>query len=106
MTYTNEQLEKIKLIDALFESIDISDLKEFADSERIVGKLKGKEVCRTPVMNLILQNQELKDRLATLHIEVQSLQFDIQMLTRLILKPYDYNSAADVQTLKTRCGIY
>lgn len=106
MTFNNQQIEKLKVIDTLFEYLDISELKKIAESEEIVNKLKGSSSNETPLVDLLYQHQELRDRLASLQTEFHTLQYDFQMLAKLILKPYDYNSASDAQTLKSKFGIY
>lgn len=106
MTFNNQQIEKLKVIDTLFEYLDISELKKLAESEEIVNKLKGGASNQTPLIDLLYQHQELQDRLSSLLAEFHSLQYDFQILAKLVLKPYDYNSIGDAQSLKSKFGIY
>ena len=105
MNFTADQLEKLRLLDKLFEALDINDLKTIVEKEEIVLKLKGKEVQKTPLLDFALGQQELQNRVAFLQSELNSVQYDMQMIVRLMLKPYDYNSQSDAQSLKSKYKI-
>lgn len=104
--FTNVQLEKLHLIDTLFDALEVSEIKDITEREDIVRKLKGKEASNFPLSNLVSQHQEMKSKILSLDAEVNSLKYDIQQLVKLMLKPYDYNSTSDAQSLKSKYNIY
>lgn len=102
---TAEQMRKLELLDILFESLDVEELKKLAETELVVDKLKGDSI-GTPLTDLYYKHTELQNRVTSLQAEVSSVQYDIQLLVRTVLKPYDYTSQSDVQTLKSKYHIY
>ena len=103
--FNSDQFQKLELIDTIFESLNIEELRKIAESELIVGKLKG-VAPSTPLKDLYFQHAELQNRVSSLEAQLSSLQYDFQLLTKTVLKPYDYSSQSDVQTLKSKYNIY
>lgn len=103
---TEDQIRKLELVDILFESLDVEELKKLAETELVVDRLKGTSVSRTPLKDLYYQHTELQKRVTSLQGELSSVQYDIQLLVRTVLKPYDYTSQSDVQTLKSKYHVY
>jgi hypothetical protein len=104
---TPDQLEKINLLDTIFGALSVTQLREFAESEKIVAKLKGTDqnpqmLCRLvqehDVMMLDLMNT--KNDLAALRIDFQNL---IKVLHADVFTPR-YNQ--DFNTLKSKHGVY
>lgn len=103
---TEDQIRKLELVDILFESLDVEELKRLAETELVVDKLKGISASRTPLKDLYYQHTELQNRVTSLQGELNAVQYDIKLLVKTVLKPYDYNSQIDVQTLKSKYHLY
>jgi len=100
------QLEKIDLIDKLFGALSIDQLREISESEQIIAILKGTGQNTGILSRLIQEHDTYAMDMMNLKSEMMVLRGDLSLLTKLVLKPYDYNSANDAQTLKSRAGIY
>jgi hypothetical protein len=98
--------DKIDLIDKLFGALDIQQLKDIAESELIVAKLKGTEYNPRLVRSLIDECVRLGTDLDSAKNEINALRSDIQTLVRVLNKPYDYQAQQDMNNLKSRFGIY
>lgn len=106
ITMTNEQLEKIDLLDTLFGALDVTQIKELAESEQVVAKLKGTNLNPGLLRRLVQDSERHNIEIMSLRGDVQTLRNNLQTLAKLMLKPYDYNSQTDAQTLKSSLGIY
>ena len=103
---SSEQYEKIRLLDMLFNSMSVEQLKDIAESEKIVAVLKGQNDSSLLLSRIITENDLLSAELFTLKSEVHTLRNDLQTLIRLVLKPHEYNAPNDAATLKSRYYIY
>ncbi len=106
ITMTNEQIEKIDLLDRLFGAFNIEQLKEITETEQVVAILKGTNNNPGILKRLIQEHDILHIDTMNLKSETAVLRSDIQTLAKLVLKPYDYNSANDAQTLKSKYSIF
>jgi len=107
ITLSHEQLEKINLIDKLFASIGIDQLKQLVESEQIVSRLKGTE--DNPQLLLTLIHE--RDILITDNIrnknDILALKTDFQTLVKVLQTDVftpRYNQ--DFNNLKSKHGVY
>ena len=106
ITMTNEQHEKIKVLDQLFGAMDLEQLKEFTSSEKVVAILKGTNQNPEILKNLLQEHSEYMMKISSLQADLMTLRSDIQVLIKLVLKPYDYSSQGDANMLKSKYAIY
>lgn len=103
---TNDQHEKIELLDKLFGALSLSQLKEFTESEQIVAVLKGTNNNPGILKKIVQDNDIHMMDIMQMKSEIMVLRSDLNSLIKLVLKPYDYNSANDAQVLKSKAGVY
>lgn len=103
---TNEQNEKIALLDRLFGALSVEQLKEITETEQVVAILRGSKENPDILRKLISENATMSSDIMMLRGDVVTMRADLQVLAKLIMKPYDYNSASDAQALKSRLNIY
>lgn len=106
ITMTDDQHKKIDLLDSIFSALTVEQLKEIAESEQVVAKLKGTSLDPGLLRKLIQDQEHYSVELMKLDSEIQALKYNLQTLTKLMLKPYDYSSQLDAQNLKSNMGIY
>lgn len=106
ITLTNEQTEKIDLLDKLFGAISLEQLREFAESEQVVAILKGTNNNPNILKRLIQEHDIQMMDIMTMKADISVLKSDLSTLVRLVLKPYDYNSLGEAATLKSKAGVY
>jgi hypothetical protein len=106
ITMTNEQLEKIKLLDALFGALSLDQLKQFTESEQIIAILKGTNQNPEIFKRLIQEHDNQMMTVMQLQGDISTLRYDVQQLVRIVLKPYDSMSVSDAQTLKSKFSVY
>jgi hypothetical protein len=106
ISLTSEQIEKVRLLDKMFDSLGIEQLRELSESEQIVARLKGTQENSNVLTKLINDNIQHSADLMNLRSELYTLKSDFQVLTKLMLKPFEYNAINDAQSLKSKYGIY
>ena len=108
ITMTDEQLEKIKLLDSLFGAIGLETLKEFAESEKIVARLKGTDQNPGLLMRLVQENEIHGMYISSLQTEIMVMKEDVKNLIKvvniLVSTPQPY--IQDLQVLKSKYSIY
>lgn len=106
ITIINDQLEKIDLLDTLFGSLSVDQLRELTEQECVASKLRGDNFNPGILRTLVQENEIHNSEIMILKNDINVLRYNLQLLTKLMLKPYDYNSQSDVQILKSSLGIY
>jgi len=101
-----EQHEKIRLLDKLFDSMSVDQLRELSESEQIVARLKGTQQGTGIISQLISDSTTHTMETMNLRSELYTLKSDFQLLTKLMLKPYEYNAVNDAQSLKSKYNVY
>lgn len=104
---TEEQFQKITLIDTLLGSVSVDQLRELAESAQIVSRLKGTENNPQILMTLIQEHHTLMLDYLAKKLELQSLKDDFQALIKVlhadVFTPR-YNQ--DFNNLKSKHGVY
>jgi len=103
---TEEQFEKLRLFDKLFNAMSVEQVKELSESEQIVARLKGIPESTSILYQLVIDNTSMSSDIMNLRTELTMLRSDFQTLMKLTFKPYEYNAINDAQYLKSRYGIY
>ena len=100
ISLTTEQQLKIELLDKLFGSADLEQLKEITESKMVVARLKGTEGNPMILRKLIEENQILSADIINLRNDFKDL---IKVLNNtLFTVPY----SSEFQSLKNKSGIY
>jgi hypothetical protein len=105
ITMTHDQIEKIALIDKLFGSVDVRTLKEFAESEQVVAKLRGTDQNPELFMRLVREHDMLQLDLMNTRNELLSLKSDFQTLMK-ILNMTTFSYSSDWNNLKQKHNVY
>ena len=106
ITMTNEQLEKIKLLDQLFGAMDLDQLRRITESEQVVAILKGTNQNPEIFKRLIQEHDNMMMTVMELQGNYSTLRYDIQQLVKVIMKPYESSSISDAQNLKSKYSVY
>jgi len=107
ITMTNEQLEKIELLDKLFGALSVDQLKEFSESEQVVAILKGTNNNPELLKRLIQEHDVQMMDLMTLKADMSVLKNDFKELMKVLnttLFTVPYNQ--EFQNLKSKHNIY
>lgn len=107
MILTNEELEKLGLLDRLFSTLSVEQLKELIERQEIIEKLKGTNQNPVIFTRLFQEHNTCASDLITLQNEVFNLKSDLHVLIRAInsvvfTAPY----SQDFHALKNKHGIY
>lgn len=108
---TNEQIEKITLLDKLFDALSVEQLKEISESEQIISRLKGTSTKSDLFTTIIRDNGYLLYEVSIAKTEVMSLKGDMQNLIRAVNMLYQpqtvsYPYSQELTNLKSKHGIY
>lgn len=106
MILTNDEIEKIRLLDKLLSSLSHGDWENLVEAQLVIDKLRGLSGQSPILENIVMDHQRLSTELLETQSELNSLRYDVQILSKLILKPHDYDSPSIAQNLKSKYGIY
>ena len=105
MILNAEDHEKIKLLDILFNTIDVQTLKSYTESEEVVAKLKGISSGQGILNELVNAQSMLHVDSMNLRAEIFSLKSDMATLVKCLNSSiYGYNQ--DFQNLKQKHNVY
>ena len=107
ITLSHEQMDKINLLDRLFASVDVDQLRQLAESEQIVAKLKGAGDNPHIILNLVHEYDAMKLDFMNTKVELSTLKTDFQLLLRVLQTDVftpRYNQ--DFTNLKSKYQIY
>lgn len=105
---TDEQFQKIVLIDKIFGAVSIEALREFSESEQVVARLKGNEDNPQLLLSLIHERDVLATDNAQNKNDIQSLKSDVKDLIKAVgilfsqVPPY----SNELSVLKSKHGVY
>lgn len=107
---TEEERLKIEYLSAIFAGSSVEELKELAEKEHIVSKLKGNySNSSIPLFNdLIERHTDNSTSVITLESEMQSLKDDLTQLIRVVDKLHHQPVyiPSELATLKSKYGAY
>jgi len=104
---TEEQLDKIDLLDTLFGALDVDQLREIVNSEQIVAKLKGTNQNPQILSKLIQENSIMILDITTLKNEIYALKSDIYSIVKVLhADVFNQQLSPDFKNLKSKHGIY
>jgi len=107
ITLSHEQLEKINLLDKLFTSLSVEQLKELIESDLIVAKLKGVNDNPQIILNLVHSYDTMRIDLISAQSSINSLKEDFQSLLRVLYTEVftpRYNQ--EFTNLKSKHGLF
>ena len=73
----NNFIERIDIIDRLFDSLDIEELRKFVELEENVVKLKGKDQHIGFIRQLIEEHNNMVLQISCLQIQLSTLRADL-----------------------------
>lgn len=104
---TDEQFQKITLIDKLFGSISVEQLREITESEQIVSRLKGTENNPQILLSLIRERDILTMKVIAVESELAGIKADFQSLLRVLhVDVFTPRYNQDFQNLKSKHNVY
>ena len=103
---TENEKKKLEMIDTFFSYIDVPTLKAFAESEQVVGKLKGYDANNGIISNLFKSNSEMDQKIKSLETELSSIKNDLFIIVKALNKPFEQNIHIDFNILKNRLGVF
>jgi len=103
----NTTLEKIKLLDQIFQVLSLDDMKQVASCDLVVSKLRGDAILTGPLLEMYQTNLRFDAEIMMLRAQIESTKMDFQVLLRCLSKGMgDSNTAGDFNNLKSRHGVY
>lgn len=85
ITMTNDQLEKIDLLDTLFGSLSVAQLRELTEQECVVSKLRGDNLNPGLLRALIQENEIRNSEIMSLNNDLNTIKYNLHLLTKLVL---------------------
>lgn len=105
MILNAEDHEKIRLLDILFNTMDIQTLRTYTESEEVVAKLKGITPGPGILNELVTTQSILHVDSMNMRAEIFSLKSDMATLVKCLNSSiYGYNQ--DFQNLKQKHNVY
>jgi hypothetical protein len=104
-----EDLEKIALIDQVFKSMTLDDIKVLFSSDLLVGKLKAHDNSTGVLVGTLQELSILRMEIATLRAELTSQKIDFAAALRVmntLSLPTPPLYSPELQTLKSKYGVY
>lgn len=100
-------LEKIKLLDQIFQVLSLDDMKQIASCDLVVSKLRGDNVARGPLLEMYQDSSRLNLEIMMLRTNLTNVVTDFQVLIRCLNKGMaDSTATSDFYNLKTKHNIY
>ena len=107
ITMTNDQLQKIDLLDTLFGSLSVAQLKELTEQECVASKLRGDNTNPGILRGLIRDNEYMTVDIMNAKAEIGVMKSDFQQLLKILdttLFAPIYNN--EFHSLKQKHNIY
>ena len=106
---TNDDFEKVKLVDQVFRSLSLDEIKSILSADLIVDKLKGTENTTGPILSALQSISMLQVEIITLRNDHTMLKEDfktaLKVMQTLAMPPMPQYSS-DLQNLKSKYGVY
>lgn len=108
---TNDDLEKFKLVDRVFRSLSLDEIKSMLSADLIIDKLKGTDDGPGTIVSAFQELRVLRVEIMNLRIEHDILKEDFKAALKVIhtlsqpvmpIAPY----SVELQTLKSKYGVY
>ena len=103
-----DDLEKIKLIDQVFKSLSLDDVKSILSADLLVGKLKAHDNSTGTILGAFQELSMLRVEMMTLRADHTMLKEDFKTALRAMqalsipVAPY----SPDLQNLKSKYNVY
>lgn len=99
--------EKFKLLDLIFLSLTIDELKSMFGEDLVAAKLKDVKMYHQPIAGIPENITDLRNETVALKAEISMLRSDIGTLLRCLNRGMgDQTTSYDFNTLKHRYGVY
>ena len=104
---TNDDIEKIKLVDQVFRSLSLDEVKSLLSADLTVDKLKGHDNTTGPIMSAFQDLSILRVEIVNLRIEHGVLKEDFKTALkvthqmRMAITPY----STEFETLKSKYNV-
>jgi hypothetical protein len=102
INWTEEEDIKLELIDKLFAACSLDDLRELAEREAIVSRLRGTQTNIHRFSNLINEHTAAQTEIVLLRNEITVLKEDM----RLVIKIISGMNNTDLMHLKSKYNVY
>src|SRR5271165_6085587 len=105
---SNEDIEKLLLIDKILFGISKEELKMWSEMEEIVAKLKGQHIPMGVCTQLVNEAIMMQSEVQMLKSDLTMMKEDMKTLVKVMNQPFLPNGQAnyDFSNLKNRYGIY
>ena len=117
ITLTKDQLEKIDLLDSLFNAFDVRQLKEFTESEQVVATLRGSESELRLLREIADTHNKMINSISILDTDSYSIKSDFIILLRAVSaltvhidgtnqSGQSVHNSYELQNLKNKYGVF
>ena len=106
---TIEDIEKIKLIDQVFRSLSVDEIKSILSADLIVDKLKGTESGTGPILSTLQSVSMLQVEISSLRSDHIVLKEDFKTALKVmqtLSQPTIPQYSSELQNLKSKYGVY
>lgn len=107
INWSNDDLAKAKILDCVFSTMSLDEIKTLFGADLIFDKLKGVEFKGGLLVNALTELQELQGYATRTMVDLQVLKADFHTLLRVMNKGMgDVNARCEFDNLKSRHAIY
>ena len=106
---TNDDLEKVKLVDQVFRSLSLEEIKSILSADLIVDKLKGTEHGTGPILSALQSLSMLQVEILTLRADHTMMKEDFKTALKVmqtLSQPTIPQFSSELQNLKSKYNIY
>ena len=106
---TNDDLEKVKLVDQVFRSLSLEEIKSILSADLIVDKLKGTENGTGPILSALQSLSMLQVEILTLRADHTMMKEDFKTALKVmqtLSQPTIPQFSSELQNLKSKYNIY
>ena len=106
---TNDDLEKVKLVDQVFRSLSLEEIKSILSADLIVDKLKGTESGTGPILSALQSLSMLQVEILTLRADHTMMKEDFKTALKVmqtLSQPTIPQFSSELQNLKSKYNIY
>lgn len=106
---TNDDLEKVKLIDQVFRSLSLEEIKLILSADLIVDKLKGTEHGTGLILSALQSLSMLQVEILTLRADHTMMKEDFKTALKVmqtLSQPTIPQFSSELQNLKSKYNIY
>ena len=106
---TNDDLEKVKLIDQVFRSLSVEEIKSILSADLVVDKLKGTENGTGPILSALQSLSMLQVEILTLRADHTMMKEDFKTALKVmqtLSQPTIPQFSSELQNLKSKYNIY